>query len=200
MCEQLIIHFLLRRFNSDHKNSLRDFFLSVASKFEGISFLTYSMIPPPLLPWSNRQGVLSPSKKKLSSGKLLSIIVSEIIKTSTLPFTWVERKSILFLMEFMLTWVKISLLELSLRNGFKTLTESFACVTFDTWDLHSLRYSLKYYQLKRWDSCLINIPFHSSDPFLFKWSLPLFKWLDLNFCIVCQIQISVFAKIFPIAN
>ena len=170
------------------------FFLSVASKFEGISFLTYSMIPPPLLPWSNRQGVLSPSIKKLSSGKLLSIIVLEIIKTSTLPFTRVERKSI------MLIWAKISLLELSLRNGFKTLMESFACVTFDTWDLHSFRYSLKHYQLNRWDSCLINIPFNSSDPFLFKWSLPLFKWLDLNFCIVCQIQISVFAKIFPIAN
>ena len=170
------------------------FFLSVASKFKGISFLTYSMIPPPLLPWSNRQGVLSPSIKKCHPENYYQLLFWKSLRLLHCLSLGVERKSI------MLIWAKRSLLELSLRNGFKTLMESFACVTFDTWDLHSFRYSLKHYQLKRWDSCLINIPFNSSDPFLFKWSLPLFKWLDLNLCIVCQIQISVFAKIFPIAN
>ena len=158
-------------------------FSSVASKLEGISFLTYNIMPSPLLSWSNRWGVLNPSTTKLPTGKLLSIFVSETIKTSILPFTWVERNSNLFLMEFMFIWAKIRLSELSLHNAFKTLSQSFACVTLDTWDLHFSRLIfviLFSCQLKMWDSCLINVSFNSLDPFLFKWSLPLFKWLDLN--------------------
>ena len=124
---------------------------------------------------------------KLPTGKLLSIFVSETIKASILPFTWVERKSKLFLMEFMFISVKTSLSELSLLNAFKTLMQSFAWVTLDTWDLHSsnLTFEISFScQLRTRDSCLINVSFNSLDPFLFKWSLPLFKWWDLNFFVL----------------
>ena len=108
-------------------------------------------------------GVLNPSMRKFPTGKLLSIFVSETIKTSILPFTWVERNSNLFLTEFMFIWAKISLFELSLRNAFKTL-QSFACATLDTWDLHSSRLTFEMSfscQLKTWDSCLIKVSFSS---------------------------------------
>ena len=138
----------------------------------------------------------------MPTGKLLSIFVSENIKTSILPFTGVERNSNLFLMKFMFIWAKISLIELSLRNAFKTLMQSFACATLDTWDLYSSRLIFEILfscQLRTWDSYLINVSFNSLDPLLFKWSLPLFKWCDLKFfCIVYQMQISHLAKVFQV--
>ena len=130
----------------------------------------------------------------MPTGKLLSIFVSETIKTSILPFTWVERNSNLFLMEFIFVWAKTSLSELSLGNAFKTLMQSFACVTLDTWDLHSSRliFEISFScQLRTWDSCLINVSFYSLDPFLFKWSLPLFKWWDQTFlCCLSDTDLS----------
>ena len=145
------------------------------------------MMQPPLMSRSNRYFVLNPFKTKLPTRKLLPIFVSETIKTSILPFTWVERNSNLFLMEFMFIWAKTSLSELSLRNAFKTLTQSFACVTLDARDLHSSRliFEISFScQLRTRDSCLISVSFNSLDPFLFKWSLPLFKWWDLNFFVL----------------
>ena len=123
----------------------------------------------------------------MPTGKLLSIFVSENIKTSILPFTGVEGNSNLFLMKFMFIWAKISLIELSLRNAFKTLMQSFACATLDTWDLYSSRLIFEILfscQLRTWDSYLINVSFNSLDPLLFKWSLPLFKWCDLKFFVL----------------
>ena len=123
---------------------------------------------------------------KLPTGKLLLIFVSETIKTSILPFTWVERNSNLFLMEFIFIWGKTSFSGLSLHNTFKTLMQSFLCVALEKWDLHSSRliFEISFSrQLRTWDSCLINLSFNSLDPFLFKWSLLLFKW-DLNFFVL----------------
>ena len=97
-----------------------------------------------------------------------------------------SRKKLEFI-EFMFIWEKISLLELSLRKVLKTLMQSFAYVTSDTWDPHSsrLKFEISFScQLKTWDSCLINISFNSLDHFLFRWSLPLFKWCDLNFFVL----------------
>ena len=146
------------------------FLSSVVSKLEGTSSLTCNMMPAPLLSRSNRYGILNLSITKLPTRNLLSIFVSETINTSIFSFPWVERNSNLFLMEFMFIWAKISLFELSLCNAFKTLMQSFACVTLDTWDLHSPRliFEIPFYcQLRTWDSCLINVSFNSLDPFLF---------------------------------
>ena len=143
----------------------------MASKLERISSLTYSMMPPPLLAQSNRQGTLNPSIEKLLTGKLLSIFVSETIKTSILALTWVGRKSNLFPKEFMFIWAKINLFELSLNMVFKTLMQSFASVTLDTRDLHSSRLKLGISfscHLKTGGSCLINLAFYSLNPFLLK--------------------------------
>ena len=118
---------------------LRCVFFFRGKKLERISSLTYNMVPPPLLSQSNRQGVLNPSITKSPTRKLLSTFVSETIKTYILPSTWVERNLNLFLMGFRFIWAKTSLSELSLRNAFQTLMQSFACVTLNTRDLHSSR-------------------------------------------------------------
>ena len=125
------------------------FFVS-GKKLEGISSLTYNMMPLLLLSQSNQQGVLNPSITKLPTGKLLSVFVSETIKAYILSSPWVERNSNLFLMEFTFIRAKTSLSELSLRNAFKTLMQSFAWVTLDTWDLHSSRFifDLKIYRFE----------------------------------------------------
>ena len=57
--------------------------------------------------------------------------------------------------------------------------QSFACITLDAWDLHFSRLKLEILfscQLRTWESHLISVSFYRLDPFLFKWSLPLFKW------------------------
>ena len=113
-----------------------------------------------------------------------------------------KKKFVFISNEFMFIWAKISLFELSLSNIFKTHMQSFAWVTFDTRDPHSSRLALEIWfscQWKTWNRCLINISCNSLDPFLFKWSFPLFKLWDLNFfCVVYQIQISLHTKIFKV--
>ena len=144
-----------------------------------------------------------PIYNKIANRKTIIDFVSETIKTSILLFTWVERNSNLFLMEFMFTWAKISLFELSLPNVFKTLMQLLACVTLDTWDLHfsRLKFEISFsFQLKTCDTCLINISFNNLDPFLFKWCLPLFTWWDVTFLCCLLDTDSSLCKGFSSAN
>ena len=87
-------------------------YLQKIKRLEGISALTYNMIPPPLESRSNLKGVLNPSIKKFPFGKPSSILVSEIIKkkSSILPLTCVAKNSNVFLIVY----------ELFLRDGWPT--------------------------------------------------------------------------------
>ena len=57
--------------------------------------LTYNITPPPK---TLLKGLLYPSIKNCSSGKLLPSFVSEIVRVSTLPVTEVVKPSNLFQM------------------------------------------------------------------------------------------------------
>ena len=66
--EQFNSHFLFRKFNSKQKLSIS--LSSVETTFAGMSFLMKSVIPPPSLFRSRRNGVPKPSKKNWPSGKV----------------------------------------------------------------------------------------------------------------------------------
>ena len=75
---------------------------SVASRLDGISSLTNSIIYPPLESQSEQYGVLKPSIKKFPIGKISSSLVTEIIKTSIFPLTFSLNNSSLFRIEFII--------------------------------------------------------------------------------------------------
>ena len=89
---------------------------------------------------------LNPGNKTLATGKLSSIFVSEIIKTSMLPATYSARRSNLFLIEFILKHARINLCLLSPRINFRELIQStisifYQClsVTFQTYTPRTLK-------------------------------------------------------------
>ena len=86
------------KFSATQKPSIGLFY--IASRLDGISSLTNSMIPPPLESRSEQYGVLTPSIEKLPVGKLSSALVSEIIKTSVFPLTCSLNNSNLLRIEF----------------------------------------------------------------------------------------------------
>ena len=74
-----------------------------------------SIIPPPFLFRSRRNGVPKPSKKNWPSGKESSTLVSDIYKISILSLIISAKESNLFGIELIFRFAKISLLRLSLR-------------------------------------------------------------------------------------
>ena len=74
-----------------------------------------SIIPPPFLFQSRRDGVPKPSKKNWPSGKVSSTLVSDIIKMSILSLIITAKESNLYPIELILRCAKIGLLRLSLR-------------------------------------------------------------------------------------
>ena len=100
------------------------FVLSIDRSFAGNSSLKYNFMPPLFWSLSTRKGVLNLSVSNSHTGKLSSILVSEIIKISTFPLTWSESKSSLFLMEFMLIWAILILLGYNSQNCRKLLFSS----------------------------------------------------------------------------
>ena len=80
-----------------------------------MSFLTKSIIPPPFLFRTSRNGVPKPSKKNWPTRKKSSTLVSDIIKISILSLIISAKESNLFRIELIFRCAKISLLRLSLR-------------------------------------------------------------------------------------
>ena len=69
----------------------------------------YNMIPPLYESRSSLYGGLKPRIKKSPIGNLLSILVSETIKTFMLPLTFLERNLKLFLIELIYKCAKTNL-------------------------------------------------------------------------------------------
>lgn len=65
-------------------------FISIESKFDGISSLTYNHTSPYIDSKLNLHGELTPSIYKFPRGKLSSVSVSEIIRIFMFPLIWAE--------------------------------------------------------------------------------------------------------------
>ena len=138
------------------------------------------MIPPPFESRSNLYHGLKSWIKKFPIGKLSSILVSETIKTSTLPLTCLERSSNLFLTELMFRWAKTNLFKLLQHKYFNTLLPP---VTF--WsafiftEVHSSiakpALFLSRCRVKILDNSLTKALLSTLEPLLLKRSLPLFE-------------------------
>ena len=92
--------------------------LSIDKSFDGISFLNYKRIPPPLQLRSRWWGLLKPLMKNWLVGKHSSSFASEIIRISILSLNWCVSNSNLFLSELIFNCPIISLFRfLTLRDG-----------------------------------------------------------------------------------
>ena len=75
---------------------------------------------------------------KSSQQEIYHIFVSEIIKTSSFPLIWSTNNSNLFLIEFILKWVKTNLFEFSVHVDFKMLLVSILILSLsESFNLHS---------------------------------------------------------------
>ena len=120
---------------------------------------------------------------------LSSVLVSKTSKISTLPLVSSEGYLNLFLIELIFKFDKSSLSKLSLRRDFKTLRKfSFTC--FKLLDSFSLKFEsetlqhevlLDNWKLKTFKMCCVKLLLRFLAPFLFEWSLLLFRWLAFIF-------------------
>lgn len=166
-------YFLFPRFNSTLKPLIG--FISIESKFDEISSLTYNHTSPSTDSKLNLHGELTPSIYKFPRGKLSSVSVSEIIRIFMFPLIWAE-----------VTQTN----EFYIQMGKNELNSS----------LIKAEILATQCKLKTSDICFKKTPPRTFDHFCFRWSLAQLKWHGLIFfewstrCMFLSLHISLRRK------
>ena len=108
--EHIGSHFVSCKFIWVAKHSVSEDTYEIISNLERISSQTYTSIFPQVFVLSSLKGAAKPSIANWLVGNDISILVSETIRISMFPETACDKSYILFLIEFMIIWLIMTLL------------------------------------------------------------------------------------------